>query len=133
MAKQKRGTNPLAAKLLRQVEYEKVLDNSPFEHTFEDIHGNTFAVNQANAKTEARYQTDLANACYAKAFPVMIFLRLLDSRGQRVFTHQKHLDELMENTEMAWIMDVGEKITIFDLEQVSLSQQKDEAKKKSEG
>lgn len=129
MAKTKSKINPLAAKILGAAEYTKVLENSPFEHDFTDFLGIKHYVNQANAKTEARYGAEVAAKNYAIGFPKMIFFRLLDQNGNRVFSTQKHLDTLLEDTDMKWLLNVGEEILAWDLEQTSVSDQIEDAKK----
>lgn len=103
-----------ADELLNQAQYVKQLEGKPYEHEIEDIHGNTHYINQSNARTEGRYSEHVIESNYGKAYPLIIFYRLLNELGQRVFTEQDQLNRLRDKTDLAWLMNLGEKILEFD-------------------
>ena len=106
--------NPAAAKISARMKYVKKLEKKPYESSKTLDNGITFYWGHAPAAVACRYSSDVVENNMSSAFAKMIFFRSLDQRGDRMFTHQDDMNEIMNEWDHRLVTELGTAMFLWD-------------------
>ena len=101
-------------KILQRMAYVKKLTDKPYESSVKLSNGDEFFFDRATPEMACRWSGDLHEKNMMSVYIKYMFFRALDSRGNRLFTTQKHLQLIKTTFDEKLITEFGQAVLFFD-------------------